>query len=236
MNRRQKKKFKKKKCHKRYVEFRSAKIREACKKWLEDQDGKYDSYYVVTSKNCKRIIHIYGLKIKSITPEPMKMKNDLEPITMNFSCIKQQIPEGVENYARSLMNRPDFPLPQLPMQMHDSLFKPEKSQVEQMLEDWIDQTKDPSYGESLCCRSIYCLSEATGIPESELRKHQKIEIPDDVSPVIQSCQNDIMNKFHEKVLTECVKTTGIPYEILCGPDIGKSEDKQAIRFVEGRKL
>ena len=45
-----------------------------------------------------------------------------------------------------------------------------------------------------------------------------------------------MNKFHEKVLTECVQTTGIPYEILCGPDIGKSKDKQAITFVEGRKL
>ena len=100
MNRRQKKKFKKKKCHKRYVEFRSVKIREACKKWLEDQDGKYDSYYVVTSKNCKRIIHIYGLKIKSITPEPMKMKNDPEPITMNFSCMNQQILEGVEKLCK----------------------------------------------------------------------------------------------------------------------------------------
>ena len=236
MNRRQKKKFKKKKFHRRYVEFRSEKISEFCRKWMEDHD-EYDSYYLVTSRNYKRIIHIYGLKIKSIIPESMNMKNEQpEPITINFSCIEQQIPEGVENHARSLMNRLDFPLSQLPMQMHESLFKPEKSQVEQMLEDWIDQIKDPAYGESICSRSIHCLSEATGIPESELRKHQKIEIPDDVSPVIQSCQNDIMNKFHEKVLAEWTKSTGIPYEILCGPDIGKSEDKQAITFVEGRKL
>ena len=98
----------------------------------------------------------------------------------------------------------------------------------------IDNIKYATYEEPVRSRCSYCLSESTEITRSDLEKYQNIEISDDVSLVISSCQNDIMNKFHEKILTEWVKTTGIPYEILCGPDIGKSEDKQAITFVEGR--
>lgn len=236
MNRRQKKKFKQKKCHRRYVEFRSEKIREACRKWLDDQNGKYDCYHVVTTKNCKRIIHIYGLKIKSITPEAMNMNNGTgdHQVDIMFKCFKPVLAEDVCNYIKNIFNKPDAPVYALPMS--STPLKSEKSQVEQMLDDWIDQIKDPAYGESLCSRSIYCLSEATGIPESELRKHQKIDLPDDITPVMQSVQKDIMDNFHEKVLTELVKTTGIPYEILSGPDIGKAQDNQAITFLEGRKL